>query len=370
MRLKLVLSALLVTLFTTSQAQFVSSIHFNIEKSCEATEVKSQGRTGTCWSFSATSFLESEMIRQGKPAIDLSEIFTVRNIYLEKAVNYVRRHGTVNFSQGSLAHDVYRSYAQYGAMPESAYSGKKGDIHNHSDLETELKSFLDTLLTTKPIRATWQTEFKEILDKHLGEVPESFIYEGEKYTPLTFAKGVVGLKMDDYIGITSFAHQPFYEEVVVDVPDNFSNGEYYNLPLGEMMKLVNHALHNGYSIEWDGDVSEKGFMTRKGLALLLGPDTQFDSLPAIPEEQTVNQETRQAAFDAQETTDDHLMHITGIAKGPDGKHYYVVKNSWGSKVSFQGYMMMSEAYFAMKTVCIYIHKDGIPENTKANLLIR
>jgi bleomycin hydrolase len=353
-----------------TQAQFVSSIHFHIEKSCEATKVKSQGRTGTCWSFSTTSFLESELLREGKGETDLSEMFTVRNIYMEKAENYVRRQGTVNFSQGSLAHDVYRSYAKYGTMPEDAYSGKKSEVHNHSKMEKEMKSYLDTLVAHRPIDANWADSINAIMDRHLGEVPESFEVNGEKHTARTYADKVIGLNMENYIGITSFMHHPYYESFVVEVPDNFSNGEYHNVPIAELMNVIDYALSNGYSIEWDGDVSEKGFMARKGMALLLDENSTFDSLPVIPQQIKVSQESRQEAFDKQETTDDHLMHIIGIAHGPDGNHYYMVKNSWGPKLSFNGYIMMSQEYMAMKTVSIYLHKDGIPLLTKRNLLIR
>lgn len=351
-------------------SQVLQSIHFEVEKSCEATSVKSQGRTGTCWSFSTTSFLESELLRQGREPLDISEIYTVRNIYLEKAENYIRRHGTVNFSQGSLAHDVFRSVERYGAIPEEVYSGKKEEIHNHSKMEKELKSYLDTLLAHRPIPTMWRDSFSNIMDKHLGEVPDRFTYDGKEYTPKTFATDYIGLNLKDYVGFTSFAHQPFYEKVVVEVPDNFSNGMYYNLPLDEFMRVVDYALHRGYSIEWDGDVSERGFMAREGLALLLDDSTKFEGLPNIPNEMAVDQKSRQIAFDKQITTDDHLMHITGIAKGPDGEHYYLVKNSWGTKVSFQGYLMMSEPYFAMKTVCIYVHQDAVPDFVKSNILHR
>jgi bleomycin hydrolase len=353
-----------------SSAQFISSIYFNVEKSCAATEVKNQGRTGTCWSFSASSFLESEVLRQKHENIDLSEMYTVRNIYLEKAENYVRRHGTVNFSQGSLAHDVYRSHAKYGSMPEEVYSGKKSDMHNHSVMEKELKSFLDTLLKHRPVDLAWKDSVEAIMDRHLGKVPNEFVYGGKSYTPITFEKEVVALDMGNYIGITSFSHHPYYSKFAVEIPDNFSNGEYFNVPIDELMNVVDHALHHGFSIEWDGDVSEKGFMPSKGLALLLADTTEFDSLPQIPAQIKVSQENRQAAFDQQKTTDDHLMHITGLAHGPDGRHYFIVKNSWGSKRGFNGYLLMSQEYFAMKTVSIFLHKDGIPDYTKKSLLIR
>lgn len=333
---------------------------FTLINECEVTEVKSQDRTGTCWSFSTSSFLESEVLRiQGK-SIDISEIFTVRNIYMEKAVKYVRYHGISNFSQGSLAHDVLNSYAKYGMMPEEAYSGKNNqDKHNHSALVKELKEYLDAVIAKGAIDPHWKEGFLTILDKHLGAVKPVFEYEGKSYNPRSFADEVLKLDMNDYIGLTSFTHHPFYQNMVVEVPDNFSDGVYYNVPLDGMLASIDDALNDGYTVEWDGDVSEPGFVRSKGYAVYATDTSALKKLPEVPQELAVSQELRQAKFDNYETTDDHLMHITGKVTSEDGRTFYVVKNSWGSSAGIEGYVLMSEAYMRMKTVSIYLHKDVV-----------
>jgi bleomycin hydrolase len=336
---------------------------FKLLKQCEATEVKSQDRTGTCWSFSTSSFLESEVLRTQNKHIDLSEMFTVRNIYMEKAINYIRYQGKANFSQGSLAHDVLMSYEKYGMMPESAYNGKNGkEKHNHSDLVKDLKTYLDNMIKTGRIDPEWKGGFVAILDRHLGAVDAVFTYEGKEYNARSFADEVLKLNMDDYVGITSFTHDEYYDDMVVPVPDNFSDGEYYNLPLDEMMEVINQAIVNGYTIEWDGDVSEPGFLRKRGYAVYSEDSSDLANLPEMPQEMAVSPELREAKFDSYETTDDHLMHITGRAENEAGVQFYVVKNSWGDQAGMEGHLLMSEAYMKMKTISIIVHKDAIEES--------
>jgi bleomycin hydrolase len=309
----------------------------------EHTSIKSQDNTGTCWSFSTNSFLESEVLKTTGKAIDLSEMFTVRNIYLDKAENYVRYHGKANFSQGSLAHDVLNSYQKYGMMPESAYSGKKGKIHDHSLLVKELKSFLDSMIKSGTIQKQWELTFTNIMDEHLGGPPQLFEYEGVMYSPRTFADQVLKLDVNNYIGLTSFTHLEKGKMVNLKIPDNFSDGEYLNVNLAMMIKAIDSALARGHSVEWDGDVSEKTFDVKTGMATYL-------------EKEKITEEKRQDEFDSYKTTDDHLMHIVGKAKDKDGNVFYVVKNSWGRKSGANGYMFFSENYMSMKTVSIYIPK--------------
>ncbi|MFT5156728.1 MAG: bleomycin hydrolase [Bacteroidia bacterium] len=328
---------------------------------CPASSVKNQGKTGTCWSFSTSSFIESEVQKVIGQDIDLSEMFTVRNIYMEKAEKYVRYHGGSNFSQGSLGHDVFASFLKYGAMPEEAYPGKaKDSIHNHRVLEKELKSYLDQMIQAKQIDPHWKAGFAAIIDKHLGEVPAVFKYKGQSYNAKSFAE-MLELKPSNYIGITSFTHQPLYQNVVVEVPDNFSDGKYFNTTLDEMMETMNYALKNGYSIEWDGDVSEVGFQARSGYALMTTDTAALMKLPILPPEQMVNAFLRQAAFDNYSTTDDHLMHVVGLVLSEDGRKFYITKNSWSEKMGIEGYVLISEAYMRMKTVCIYVNRKGVPE---------
>ncbi len=341
---------------------------FNLIHQCDVTEVKSQDRTGTCWSFSTSSYLESEILKLIGKEIDISEMFTVRNIYLEKAQKYLRYQGTSQFSQGSLAHDLLNSYEKDGLMPETAYPGKHPDsIHNHSKLVVEMKAYLDSLIGSGRIDADWKIKLSVILDAHLGPVPSKFSYEGKQYDARSFAKTVVPINLVDYVGITSFTHHPFYEEMVVEIPDNFSGGSYFNLPLDRLSEVANLALSNGYSIEWDGDVSEIGFSGRKGYAVFTDDTLTMKNNPLLCVEKTVNQGMRQDQFDNYETTDDHLMHITGIVQIDDGRSFYLVKNSWGTKAGFDGYLLMSEAYFQMKTVSIYVNKNALTPEFRALL---
>ena len=333
---------------------------FEVLQMCNNTSVKSHDRTGTCWSFSASSFLESEVLKQTGQVIDLSEMYTVRMIYLEKADKYIRYQGGSNFSQGSLGHDVIRAYDKYGMMPESAYSGKNGGkIHNHSALVKELKAYLDSTLKTRPIEAHWKEGFTNILDEHLGAIKPVFEYNGMSYNPQSFAQQVLQLEMGKYYGFTSFSHHKFYDKFIVEVPDNFSNGKYNNVPLNELMALMDMALESGYTIEWDGDVSETGFMRRGGYAFNTNDTNILKQAPNVASEEPANQSLRQAGLDNLTTTDDHLMHVVGKAKYSDGKVFYIVKNSWSTKAGFDGYYLMSEAYMKMKTVSIIVNKKAV-----------
>lgn len=351
----------------TAQAQN-NEKPFYIQNAVKYTPVKNQGNTGTCWSFSAASFIESELLRMGKPATDLSEMYFVRKIYLEKGEKYLRHQGTCYFSQGSLAHDLLNVMKKYGAVPESVYSGKKSnDRYDHTALEKELKAFLDTLLASKNIEPHWKESYEAILDKHMGEVPSVFELTDGIYNSTTYAQKVLGINPDDYVSITSFEHHPFYEPFILEVPDNWSNGSFYNLPLPELMMVVNNALQNNYSIEWDGDVSEPGFRADLGVAMYLNKKEDLVSLKKLPSEKPVTVTARQAAFDNHETTDDHLMHITGIYTDADGDAFYEVKNSWGNKISFDGVLYMSDTYFQMKTVSIVVHKNAVPAALRQKL---
>ena len=235
---------------------------FTIQKSIAATPVKNQAMTGTCWCFSSTSLIESQCLKKNLGELDISEMFTVRNIYIEKAKNYILRQGHAQFGEGGLGHDLIRAIATYGAVPESAYSGlKPGEkMHNHQKLASQLKEYLDETLKTVPVTPNWLDEYVKILDKGLGTPPADFDFNGKKYTPVTFAKEVLKFNADDYVNVTSFTDHPYYQSFIIEVPDNFSNGAYYNLPLNEMIQLTKDAVKSGYSVLWDADVSNDGFM--------------------------------------------------------------------------------------------------------------
>lgn len=359
---------LLILLFmvTSSFGQY----EFKIEKRVNCTSVKSQAKTGTCWSFATTSFLESELIRMGMDDINLSEMFIVRNIYKDKAHNYVMRQGKANFSQGSLAHDLIRMAEKEGLITESGYSGLMHDetSYDHSEMEKGLKGFLDGIRTSKTLSKKWKPAFNSILDSYMGKVPEQFEYDNKTYTPETFAQ-FTKLKTDDYISITSFTHHPFYDQFILEIPDNYSNGSFYNVPLDELMDIMDYALLSGYTMSWDGDVSEKGFSARNGIAVLPVDDKREDLFTVPGAEIKVTQENRQANFENYSTTDDHLMHIVGLALDQNGTKYYLVKNSWGEISDYNGYLYVSESYMRMKTVSVMLHKSALPENSSKKLFV-
>jgi len=344
-----------------AQVEPVNEYQFTLESSVACTPIKSQDRTGTCWSFATSSFLESEAIRLGKGQHDLSEMYAVRNIYKDKARNYVLRQGKANFSQGSLAHDPLFVAHRYGIVPEAAYSGllEGEEKHDHGEMEAMMKGMLDALLKRKNLSPKWKGAMEQVLDVYLGGAPEEFTYNGKSYTPKSFAESL-GINPADYVQITSFTHHPFYRPFVLEIPDNYSNGLFYNVPMNELEAIVDNAVKGGFSIAWDGDVSEKGFSAKEGIAVLPVDKKREDLFTKPGKELVVTPEARQAAFESFSTTDDHLMHLAGIAKDKEGTKYYQIKNSWGEISEFKGYLYMSQAYFQMKTVSVLVHKEAIP----------
>lgn len=363
---------LAIFITATSQAQY----KFSIDKKVGVTPVKNQQRTGTCWSFSTASFVESELMRLGKGKHDLSEMFVVRRIYREKALNYMQRQGKAQFSEGSLAHDLINVVGKYGIVPEEAYSGKvKGEtVHNHAELVAMLTSIMKTVVKRKRPGKKWLDAFEGVLDAYLGKVPKKFTYQGKEYTPKSFAQWL-GINPADYVELTSYTHQPYYKSFVLSIPDNFSNASYYNLPIDELEAVANNAIQKDYSIVWDGDVSEKGFSQRNDVAILpkkpwarMTAKERRYALKNPVEQQKVTQQLRQETFEDYSTTDDHLMHLVGIAKDQKGGKYYLIKNSWGTRAgSCGGYIHASRAYFRLKTVSLLVHKEAIPKKIRKKL---
>jgi len=330
----------------------------------EATPVISQGNTGTCWSFSTSSFLESEITRLTGKQVDLSEMYTVRNTYPEKASNYVMRQGKAQFSEGGLAHDVINSIANYGLVPLEAYTGlaPTDDRHNHAEMVSVVKSMLDTYIDNpgRQLSPKWKAAVAGVLDVYLGKNPETFAYQGKTYTPQSFRKSV-NINPEDYISLTSFTHIPFYKASILNIPDNFSNGSFYNIPLDDFVSVIDKALEKGYTLTLDCDVSEITFSSRQGVAVIpqQNENKKLAVLKPFPEKK-INQQYRQQEFENYNTTDDHLMHITGKAVDQFGTVYYKVKNSWGTnpnRTTYNGYVYMSLSYIKLKAISILLHKD-------------
>lgn len=351
----------------------------------KTTPVKDQNKSGTCWSFAGSSFMEDEIMRKGGPEMDLSEMFTVRKCYDDKARKFVRMDGKINFDQGGGVHDILYVMENYGMMPDAAYTGLQyGEPkHMHYEMADGLKGYLNGVMRNgnKHLSTSWMKGVDAILDAYLGDVPAEFTFEGKKYTPKEFMKA---MKLDpkDYIAVTSFTHHPYYEAFPMEVADNWLWYPYMNVPMEEMKAIVDNALNNGYSVCWAADVSEGGFKWRQGYAVLPEEVNEADlegtelsrwvqlsdkdraakrfEINGPVKEMKVTQESRQAGFDNKETTDDHGMTIVGIATDQEGNKYYKVKNSWDTNQLYGGYIYVSEPYFLAKTIGLMVNKDAVP----------
>lgn len=371
---------------TAQETKARSGYKFETVADVKVTPVKNQASTGTCWCFATTSFLEAELLRTHNKSYDLSEMFTVHNAYLDKGMRYFRFQGANTFGQGGQAHDVINMIEKYGIVPESVYGGLNYGTtsHSHGEMVSGLKGYLDAINKSRGLTIAWPDAYKAILETYLGKAPEKFTYEGKEYTPKSFASAI-GINPKDYIELTSYQAYPFYEQVELEIPDNWSHDRYYNVPLDDLMAIMNNALKNGYTVAWDGDVSEKGFSHGNGLAILptdqpenmsstdrarfekITPAQMYSFVSPVPE-MKVTDADRQETFNNRQTSDDHLMHLTGILKDQKGTLYYKTKNSWGTERNpFGGYLYMSEPYCRMKTVAILVHKDAIPQAIKTKL---
>ena len=332
-----------------------------------ATSVKNQANTGTCWDFATQSFLESELMRMGKGNYNLSEMFNVRYTYPLKAERFVRYHGKYQFGEGGQAHDVLMILDKYGAVPDSVYPGlEPGDtLYDNTEMDAVLKSVLQTIVERNKITPHYEDIVNAICDIYLGKVPEKFEYKGKEYTPKTFGESL-GINTKDYVEITSFTHHPFYKKFVLEVPDNWAEGEYYNVPLNELLDIMNHAIKNGFSVAWDGAVGKNNFYRKLGYAVV--PIAGDTSKTGPEKEQDVTQQIRQKAFDDYSTTDDHLMHITGMAKDQTGSIFYYTKNSWGTKdKKYDGYWYLSVPFVKLRTIAILVNKDAIPKDIREKM---
>ena len=346
----------------------------------ENTSVKNQGSSGTCWSYSANSFLESEMIRMGKKPVELSQIYSARNAYIEKGRNYVKMHGAVALGDGGAFHDVINMYKKYGAVPQSVYTGLNygTDKNKFAEMAALIEGILKAVVSNPngELTPNWEKAYTAVIDSYLGQAPKSFQYNGKTYTPETFAKEVVGINADDYVEISSLMEYPYYTKFTLMVPDNWSFDQVYNVKMNELTETIDHALKNGYTVAWAGDVSEKSFSWKNGVAFVpekkvedMTAEEKADMFNGPKKEATVTEEMRQKAFDNYTTTDDHGMHIVGISKDQNGKEYYIVKNSWGTTNDYKGYLYMSKEFAKYKATAIMLHKKGIPSTIAKKLSI-
>ena len=382
------LAAIMLSLSAVAQEVKQDKPEFTVVKQAPVTSVKNQYRSGTCWCYSALSFVESEIIRQKGIEVDLSEMFVVNHAYVDRAVKYIRLDGKLGFSAGSSFGDVFEVIKSYGIVPQDVYSGMNygTELPVQGELDAVLEGFVKALVTNpnRKLTPAWKPAFQGILDAYLGEIPATFKAEDKAFNPLTY-RDYLGINTDDYINLTSFTHHPFYEPFIIEVCDNWRWGSAYNLPIEELMEVMYNAVENGYTIAWGADVSEKGF-TRSGIATVpdfenkvtAGSDQERwvgksdagkeESAPA--EEKVITQEMRQLAYDNKETTDDHGMHIYGLAKDQNGNPYFIVKNSWGKAGDYEGIWYASDAYVRYKTLNIVVHKDALPKSIKKKLGIK
>ena len=365
--------ALAAVLCTAAFAQTQTIYQFTPVRDIPVTPVKDQARTGTCWCFATISFLEAELIRQGKGEYDLSEMFVVRNNYKDRIFDNYLRRGNGNINPGSIAHMATQAIEKYGIVPESAYHGINYDSpgHNHGEMSAYLKGIADVSVNLKKLSPEYDKLIKSLFDIYLGEMPETFRHNGKEYTPKSFAK-MLGLDdVSNYIELTSFSHHPFYEQVPLEIPDNWDHARLWNVPLDDMMAIIDNALTKGFTVAWDGDLTAGEFNHNRGIAICPNPEDFAEAikLEKVYPDRVVTQDMRQKDFETFRTVDDHLMHLTGLYKDQNGGKFYKTKNSWGEgrNTEMKGYLFMSKAYLQMRTVSIMVHKDAIPKDIRKKL---
>lgn len=386
---------LVATIIVAQEKENEDGYHFQTVKEIPITSIKNQNNSGTCWAYSSLGFFEAELLRQGKGEYDLCEMFLAHKTYEDRARASVRLHGDISFSQGGSFYDAIYCMKNYGMMPEDAMplpGTLCGDtLANFSELFSLAEPYVAAIAKSesKKLSPAWMNGFIGILDSYIGKVPETFIYKGKTYTPQSFQESL-GLNMDDYVSLTSYNHHPFYSKFILEIQDNWRWSESYNLPIDELMEVMDNAINNGYTFAWGSDVTESGF-TRTGLAVfpntedkatdLTGNDMahwfglstyekQREAYTKPCPEKEYTQEERQRDYDNWTTTDDHGMLIYGIAKDVNGKEYFMVKNSWGKSGNYNGIWYASKPFVRNKTMNIVVHKDAIPKDIKKKLGIK
>lgn len=389
-RKSLIFVGILCSLSMTAQDELIkkvignasvnSKFEFKEVINLETTSVKTQGSAGTCWSYSGNSFLESEMIKNGKTPVDLAEIFAARHVYLGKARNYILFNGNLGLGDGAETHDVMNMMRKYGAMPQQAYTMEdygKGVIKS-DEFQAKFKEILEAYIKNEDPKkgASWVTDINNYMDEKLGKLPETFTYAGKTYTPQTFAKEVVGINPDDYVEFSSYKDNPYYQKMVLPVPDNWSFDQVYNVPMKELTDIIDYALTKGYTVAWSSDVSEPYFSWRNGVAEVpdldiynITPEQKKTLFDGPIKEKEVTEDLRLEGLYTLTTTDDHAMHIVGLAKDQNGKEYYKVKNSWGETNDYKGYLYVTKAFVQLKSTGILLNKAGIPKTTKSKIRV-
>jgi len=367
---KTLLTITAMMLFAISNLAFGQGYQFSDICRNKTTSVKDQARTGTCWCFATTAFMESELLRIGKGEFDLSEMYVVYQNYLDRLQDNYLRRGKGNIGEGSIAHMLLNVYKTHGVVPEEVYDGINYDSkkHNHSELSAYIGAVAGVSVELKQRSPEYDKIMKNILDTYLGERPEKFTYKGVEYTPMSFFKSL-GINLSDYVELTSYNHIPFYKASVLEIPDNWDYGRLYNLPIDEFMEVIDNALKSGYCVAWDGDISEKGFSQKNGVAInpILEKIKGNIDFSTIYPEYNVDQQKRQDGLESFVTTDDHLMLLTGIVKDQNGTPYYITKNSWDVNNSIGGFLNMSESYVRANSVSMLVNKNSIPKEIRQKL---
>lgn len=356
-----------------STTDTVGGYKFTNIKIVPHTPVKDQNQSGTCWSYAGISFVEAEVLRQGGPELDLAEMWPVRYAYEQRADGYVRLHGSFNFGPGGEPHQVMETLADRGLVPEDAYNGLTygEDKHVHGEMDHVLQTFVKAISDNENRKLTpvWMTAYNGILDAYLGDKPNNFAWNGKSYTPVSFAQQIIKLDPSQYVEITSYQSKPYYKNFFLMIPDNWDYEMYYNVKLEDLTNIIDLAINQGYTVAWAADVSDPGFNHKKGLALV--PEKDWNDIPRASRDsvfdvagiqRTVTPQMRQQAYDNYSATDDHSMHIIGMAKDQDGNTWYKVKNSWDTDSNdFGGYLWVSQPYIRLNTLAIYVHRDVVPQ---------
>ena len=393
---KFLLMAVAAICSLPTMAQKADSLVFTTVLENPVTSIKNQNNSGTCWSYSALAFLESEVLKKdpSKKDIDLCESFLVSKTYTDRADRNVRTHGDASFSQGGSFYDAIFCMERYGLVPEGLMPypiTPYGDsLFNFTNFFPPMEAYIKAIATSnaKKINPIWKKDVQGMLDNYFGECPTEFEYKGKKYTPQSFVKDYLKLDPNDYVSLTSYTHHPFYSSFVLEIQDNWRWATSYNLPLDEFMRVMEESVKNGWTFAWGADVSEDGFSRRTGKNKCVAtvPDTKATAGVGSDQsrwtgekagakiaqsdaagEKVITQEMRQEGYDNWTTTDDHGMQIYGIAKDQNGKEYFMMKNSWGEYGPYKGFWYVSKPYVAYKTMNIVINKNAIPTDIRKKL---